>query len=305
MWNATKMGNETGYQILVSWPFEWESRAVSNRSALTLQEPLFSSLSRRNVEPNSESRYVLDGNAMGMTAAEGFKRRKPVSFGQPDSVVVSIGYPLTDAVYDMVNRFIDYKPPFPGSQGSPSGADAFLDFIDHSLRPWLHSVVFPNVDFSRDALFGHSFGGLLTTYALISRPHMFDTYLAASPALEVQSNAILDEVVLRLGTGSLASSAYCTSTGCNAPSTLPALMITYGSVEEFPARRRAENETAFQTRKNYFRSLGMTEHCHDLFDRVKASGKVRDVVLKEYPGQDHAAVAASAIMDGIDYFVDW
>lgn len=256
-------------------------------------------------ESDNDGRYVLDGNAMGMTAAEGFKRRKPVSFGQPDSVVVSIGYPLTNAVYDMVNRFIDYKPPFAGSPGSPAGADAFLDFIEHALRPWLHGAVFPDVDFSRDALFGHSFGGLLTTYALLSRPHMFDTYLAASPALEVQDNAILDDVVLRLGTGDLASSAYCTSTGCNASSTLPALMITYGSAEEFPTRRRAENETAFQVRKNYFRPLGMTEHCHDLFDRVKASGRVRDVVLKEYAGQDHAGVAASAIMDGIDYFVDW
>jgi hypothetical protein len=49
----------------------------------------------------------------------------------------------------------------------------------------------------------------------------------------------------------------------------------------------------------------MTEHCHDLFGRVKASGKVRDIGLKEYAGQDHAGVAANAITDGIDYFVDW
>jgi len=249
--------------------------------------------------------YVLDGNAMGMTAADGFKRRKPVSFGQPDSIVVSIGYPLTDSVYDMVNRFIDYKPPFPGDQGSPSGADPFLDFIDDALRPWLHNTVFPNVKFTRDALFGHSFGGLLVTYALISRPGMFDTYLAASPALEVQNSSILDQVTARFGTGDPTTSAYQTSTGCNTTLALPALMITYGSVEQFPARRRTENETAFQARKSYFRPLGMTEHCHDLFDRVKASGMVRDVVLKEYAGQDHAGVAASAITDGIDYFVDW
>jgi hypothetical protein len=82
-------------------------------------------------------------------------------------------------------------------------------------------------------------------------------------------------------------------------------MITYGTLEEFPARRRAENESAFQDRKGYFRPLRMTEHCHDLFGRVKASGKVRDIGLKEYAGQDHAGVAANAITDGIDYFVDW
>ncbi|KAK3901532.1 ferri-bacillibactin esterase [Staphylotrichum tortipilum] len=220
-------------------------------------------------------------------------------------VVVSIGYPLTDAVYDMLNQFIDYNTPFPESQGPPLDADAFLDFIDHALRPWLHSVVFSKVDFTRDAMFGHSFGGLLTTYALISRPHMFDAYFAASTTLELQNNAVLDDVLVRLGAGDLTSTAYCTSTGCNAPSTLPALIIAHGSTEHFPAHRRAENEIAFQTRENYSRILGMTGYCHDLFDHVKASGRVRDVILKEYAGQDHAAVAASAIMDGIDYFLDW
>ena len=254
---------------------------------------------------DAPDRYVLDGNAMGMTAAEGFKRRKPVSFGQPDAIVVSIGYPLADSVYDMVNRFIDYMPPFTGDQGSPSGANTFLDFIDEDLRPWLRETVFPKVEFTRDALFGHSFGGLLVAYALLSRPLMFDTYLAASPALEVQNNSILTEVTARFGIGDLARSAYYTSTGCKSKSTLPAVMITYGSGEEFPARRRTENEAAFQIRKDYFRALRMTEHCRDLYDSVKASGKVRDVVLKEYVGQEHAGVAASAITDGIDYFVDW
>jgi predicted alpha/beta superfamily hydrolase len=138
---------------------------------------------------------------MGMTAMEGFKRRKPVSFGQPDSVVISIGYPLTNSVYDMANRFVDYKPPLPNNQGSSAGAEPFLDFIEGALRPWLRDTVFPNVDFTRDALFGHSFGGLLVTYALISRPNMFDTYLAASPALEVQNGSIHDEVMARFGTG--------------------------------------------------------------------------------------------------------
>ncbi|AEO61255.1 hypothetical protein MYCTH_2130409 [Thermothelomyces thermophilus ATCC 42464] len=166
------------------------------------------------------------------------------------------------SVYDMVNRFINYKPPFPGDTGSPSGADAFLDFIEGALPPWLHDSIFPNVAFTCDAALRNSFGGLLVAFSLISRPAMFDTYLAASPALEY------------------------TSSGCNQTSNMPALMITRG-------------------RANYFRPLGMTEHCHDLFDLVKASRKVSDVVLNEYAGQDHAGVAASAITEGIDYFVDW
>ena len=81
------------------------------------------------------SRYVLGGNAMGMTAAEGFKRRKLGAFDQPDSVVVSIGYALTDSVYDVPNRYIDYKLPFETFRGPAGGSEAFLYFVDDALRP--------------------------------------------------------------------------------------------------------------------------------------------------------------------------
>ncbi len=40
----------------------------------------------------------------------------------------------------------------------------------------------------------------------------------------------------------------------------------------------------------------MTQHCHDLYDSVKGSGRVRDVVLKEYVGQEHSGIATSATM---------
>ncbi|KAK3377263.1 Alpha/Beta hydrolase protein [Lasiosphaeria ovina] len=285
VWNASSVVLNMTYQIGVSWPFQWDSREVSNKSALTM--------------------YVLDGNAMGMTAAEGFKRRQPVAFGQPDSVVVSIGYPLTDSVYSFAHRFIDYKPPLPSPenpQGTPSGADAFIEFVDGALRPFVRNTIFPNVAFTRDAIFGHSFGGLFVVYALISHPGMFDTYLAASPALEVQNSSILDQVSARFGTGIPDSISVCSNTSRTSQ---PALFISYGSLEEFPVRRRTETQAAFQMRKDYFRPLAMTEHCHELYDRVKSSGRTRDVVLKEYAGQDHAGVAASAITDGIDYFVDW
>lgn len=248
-------------------------------------------------------RYVLDGNAMGMTAAEAWKRRQGLSFGQPAGVVVSIGYPLTDTVYDFTNRFIDYRPP----QEQPSRADVLLEFIELSLRPWLHDSIFPDVNFGREALFGHSFGGLFAVYALLSRPTLFDTYLSASPALVWLNGTVLNMFTESLGNGTEVLPAAQPGLYSNATMTKdkPALFISYGSLEEFPGRRRAENLTAYQARKEYWRPLQMAEHCHDLFDRAEASGRLRDVVLKEYEGSDHAGVAASAINDGIDYFVDW
>jgi hypothetical protein len=246
---------------------------------------------------------VIDGNALGMTASEGFKRRKPVDTAQPDSVVISIGYPLTDSVYSFSQRAIDFRPPLPVPQDPPSGADAFIEFIDHVLRPWVRSTVFPGVSFTRDALYGHSFGGLFIIYALITNPRLFDTFISASPAIFWNNGSILDDVSQRLSSPThLMRDDEAERHGGYSK---PAFFIGYGSLEQFPVKRRTETEAAFQARKSLFQTSRMTEYCHELYDRVRASDKTRDVVLKEYLGQDHAGVGGSALTDGIDFFVDW
>lgn len=235
-----------------------------------------------------------------MTAAEGFKRRKPVDSAQPDSIVVSVGYPLTDSVYSFSQRAIDFRPPLPVPQDPPSGADDFITFIDNVLRPWVRSRVFPRVVFTRDALYGHSFGGLFVIYALLANPHLFDTFVSASPAIFWNNGSILDDISPLPGHLLRNDGSERHSSGSK-----PAFFIGYGSLEQFPVKRRTETEEAFKARKSFFQAFHMTEYCHDLYDRVRASKRTRDVVLKEYLGQDHAGVGGSALTDGIDYFVDW
>ncbi|KAK3392760.1 Alpha/Beta hydrolase protein [Podospora didyma] len=298
LWNASNAVKNLTYQIEVSWPFEWESREVANKTALAM--------------------YVIDGNALGMTASEAFKRRGAVEPTQPDGIVVSIGYPLTDAVYSFTRRDVDFRPPLPAPQTPPSGADDFIEFIDGAVRPWVRSNLFPSVSFTRHALFGHSLGGLFVTYALIAQPDLFDTFLIASPAIFWNNGSILAEVSRRLGTGlerrqslSPRLNPRANRPGCQSNGTLlskPAVVISYGSLESQALRRRTETEAAYQARKTrleqfQFKMLG--NYCYELFDRLKGSGKTRDVMLKLYPGEDHSSVAASAINDGIDYFVDW
>jgi len=87
--------------------------------------------------------------------------------------------------------------------------------------------------------------------------------------------------------------------------TRPAVFIGYEGLSQFPVRRRTETETDFQKRKNFHQPFKMTEHRHELFDRLKGSGMLRDVVLKEYAGQDRAGVGGSALTEGIGYFLDW
>ncbi|KAL2262400.1 hypothetical protein VTK26DRAFT_1449 [Humicola hyalothermophila] len=229
--------------------------------------------------------YVLDGNALGMSAAESFKRRKPVDSAQPDSVVVSVGYPLTDNVYAFPRRFIDFRPPLPVPQEYPSNADDLIEFLDDVVRPWVRSTVFPNVTFTRDALYGHSFGGLFETYAMITHPELFDTFISSSPAVMWNNGSILDDVTKRLGSGSPPcllragdEGSRCRNGNDHGTNSRPASFVSYGSLEDWPVKRRTETEAEFKARKDMIKTYHMAEYCHELYNRV--SGKMRDVLLK-------------------------
>ncbi|WP_235822256.1 alpha/beta hydrolase [Burkholderia ubonensis] len=132
---------------------------------------------------------VLDGNALFPLAAPLARNRaaRPDAAREPAPIVIGIGYP-TDAPYDMQARADDYTlAPLPNGQGL--AADRFLDFIEHDLQPWL-ARQWP-IDTGRQTLFGHSYGGLLTLYALLTRPHLFRRYVAASPSIWWSERALL------------------------------------------------------------------------------------------------------------------
>lgn len=217
----------------------------------------------------------------------------------PDTIVVSLGYPtqIADSPYS-TGRYYDYQPPVcanctpPAEPGVPSNADNFIEFMDDVLRPWIRDTLFPNTEFSRDALYGHSFGGLFVLYALIARPDLFDTFLSASPALYWNNDYIFSQ----LGT---------LQTPGNNNSTKPAFQISYGGREQFPVRRRIETDEEWDFRRNFLLFSKMTDNCNRLYNELKNSTQLRDVELHEYPFSDHAAVGGAAIADGLDYFLDW
>jgi predicted alpha/beta superfamily hydrolase len=287
-YNATSSASPNlTYQISLSYPFEWGPPSLpttditTNRTAHTV--------------------YVLDGNAFAATASDFLKRRKPVDPAQPDALVVGIGYPLTDSVYAMTQRAIDFGAPIPG-EPVPFGSDAFLEFIDAHLRPWVRDTVFPGVAFSsRDALYGHSSGGLFVTWALIKRPELFDTWIAASPSLTLRNGTVIGEVTQRFGDGMGIEGEVEWSQNA----TRPAVFVGYGELEDYPVRRRTQTEAEFQARRNLLQRFSPGKWSHELYDRLVGSGNMRDVVLKEYAGQEHANVGGSALMDGIAYFLDW
>lgn len=147
--------------------------------------------------------YLLDGNAVTATAIDVERVQAPF----PDATgigsrfaVVGIGYP-GDGAYDGPRRSWDYTPPpgrsYPPHQpGGPTlrtgGADSFLEFLSSELKPAVARRC--RIDPSREALFGHSFGGLFTLYALAHRPAAFSHWIAASPSIHWEDLALLPSI---------------------------------------------------------------------------------------------------------------
>ena len=135
--------------------------------------------------------YLLDGNAVIATAVEAVRAQAPYTLGTGITfgVIVAIGYP-TEEAYDSLRRSWDLGPP-PGQtyppffEGGPpvrtGGADGFLAFIENEVKPEIARRV--PVNARRQAIFGHSFGGLFVLHALFQRPDAFAAWISASPAI--------------------------------------------------------------------------------------------------------------------------
>ncbi|WP_459618139.1 alpha/beta hydrolase [Bordetella sp. 2513F-2] len=129
--------------------------------------------------------YLLDGNASAgalLRASPGIAR---------SMVVVGVGYDV-EARFDLDTRAWDYTPLPPGApaSGAPDprapgrlngGADALLDAIETRIKPLVASRA--PIDARRQALYGHSYGGLFVLHALFARPGAFQAYIAASPSV--------------------------------------------------------------------------------------------------------------------------
>jgi predicted alpha/beta superfamily hydrolase len=142
--------------------------------------------------------YVLDGNAM----FAGFAETRRIQEGSADAIgktiVVGIGY-FTSQLYD-TRRLYDFTPamldPPPPEQvrlakARSGGRDKFLSFLIERLRPELARRYRINPD--RQALFGHSLGGLFALHALYTRPDAFHAIVAASPSLWWNEQAMLKQ----------------------------------------------------------------------------------------------------------------
>jgi predicted alpha/beta superfamily hydrolase len=145
-------------------------------------------------EPNKKfpSVFVLDADyafPLAKQISEHLSDRGRIS----ETLIFGIAYdgPLNYRV----NRTRDYTPTHvPGSgygaefQKHSGGGKAFADFLEKELIPYLSKQF--RLD-KKQVLVGHSFGGLLAAWIMLTRPHVFNGYIAVSPLLWYDQGLVL------------------------------------------------------------------------------------------------------------------
>lgn len=154
------------------------------------------------VKPASEDGYpilyALDGNAYFGSLSEAMRMQSRHPLGLEPGMVVGIGYD-SDEPFVADRRFYDFTTLAHADSMRPDGtpwpetggAEAFLRFIVGELQPLIEAR-YP-VNAKRRALFGHSLGGLFALFALKRLPGAFHTYIAGSPSIWWNKQAIMRE----------------------------------------------------------------------------------------------------------------
>ncbi|CAH2601490.1 Alpha/beta hydrolase [Rhodovastum atsumiense] len=224
--------------------------------------------------------YLLDGNAHFGTAVEAIRlqaRRGDVTGVRP-GVIVALGYPTDDAATIMRRRQRDYTPPAAGAPPGSGGADAFLDALAGQVMPRL-AAAFP-VDAARQAIFGHSYGGLCVLHALFTRPGLFARHVAASPSIWWHDTAVLHSARRFIDHPPPGTAGR-------------GVLITVGGLEQPPPGPVAPGEDAHTGR---LRMARMVDRARDLAQRLAEMGENGpQVEFVTFAGETHGSVVPAAI----------
>ncbi|WP_159951601.1 alpha/beta hydrolase-fold protein [Rhizobium sp. 18065] len=231
---------------------------------------------------------TTDGNATFPFAVASLVTQAPYPTGTNVEwgVVAAIGYP-GDEPYNALRRAWDLGPPPiksypPYFEGGPpvriGGTGELLDFIEAQLLPRLADMV--KLDPSRRSLFGHSFGGLFTLYALFDRPGLFSNWIAASPTIYWEGSEILNNEARRTDHPAGGQIFLHLSAG------------EYEGDALAPFQSRNPDGAARLEKKTVERTVGLAQEMAERLNRP------RDGIRTEFelfPGQTHMSVLGPAV----------
>ncbi|RMW96140.1 alpha/beta hydrolase [Allofranklinella schreckenbergeri] len=255
--------------------------------------------------------YVLDGDALFPVvsmAAQGMAMRADEN-GTIPMLIVGVGY--DDAqLLDIQARAQDYTPPAPDLANTgdrwakqQGGADVFLQFLTQELQPAI-AQSYP-ADPSRQALMGHSYGGLFALYAMLQQPQHFQVYIASSPSLWWNGGYLHQVRERTLPVWQAASALQNTPSpapaGSAAALALPTgLHISMGSYEQTPSPRI----DAQSPRARMMQERGQVTHARQFAQAMQKALPDLPVQFAQYPQATHATAALHAVIDGLRFASD-
>lgn len=123
--------------------------------------------------------YMLDAHAPQNSMMVGIVEQQAWGGQMPEMIVVGI---------QNTNRSRDLTPTDDGKGGRVGGGEKFMQFIEQEVIP----LVEKNYRTQPFRIFaGHSLGGLTVVYSFVSRPDLFNAYIAASPVLGYDNNYVI------------------------------------------------------------------------------------------------------------------
>ena len=244
--------------------------------------------------------YIVDGNALFLTATEVAWRRAASSHFAGGGIIVAVGYPLKQGkLYDAQRRSLDLTPPGATPIEGYGGADEFLDFIEGPVRSAVLEHL-PKISVSREALYGHSYGGLFALHAMFTRPRAFDCYIASSPSIWWNSRCILHEAKEFL------AKKAALDEGAVPTSKTPSLILSVGGFEQNPPPWDNEPLDHYEGRKQIAKDLKMADNLLELYDMVKDCKQLHTISTCEYDQEEHTSVMPCSLSRGLTrFFEDW
>ncbi|WP_179197804.1 alpha/beta hydrolase [Hymenobacter crusticola] len=209
--------------------------------------------------------YLLDGeNHFHLLAAY----IEYLSHWQVIPPMIVVGIISVDRVKDLTptNSVLNFSGKVDSSYKTSGGNEPFLTFVQQELMPYVEAKYKTS---AVKILAGHSFGGITTLNCLLTRPSLFDAYIAISPSLWFANKFVLHLTEKRLPQLALANQKLFYSVG---------------------------NEDG-SFRQDVVR-----------FDRLIKKGRLKNLEhrYKEYPAESHMSEPIPAYYDALRFiYKDW
>ncbi|MBO0932334.1 alpha/beta hydrolase [Fibrella aquatilis] len=130
--------------------------------------------------------YMMDGENIGMVASIVDSSISKGDF--PPMIIVGIANYKDERTNDLTPILLATNNSLGATKSG--GGKLFLKFIKDEVIPFMNKEYKTT---NEKILFGHSLGGLMSVYCLLTYPELFNDYIAVSPSLWLENDYIIQE----------------------------------------------------------------------------------------------------------------